>query len=93
LLLKDQNARLDQEGQFASIKEPRSLTIKKNKANEEVVFTARRGGTRWRPKPSPHPPLATFEPGPVSFQKNQRICGKGGRFEKKVADFRKKGWI
>jgi hypothetical protein len=35
----DQNARLDQEGQFASIKEPRSPTIKKNKAKEEL-FTA-----------------------------------------------------
>jgi hypothetical protein len=25
----------------------------------------------------------------VSFQINPRICGKGGGFEKKVADFRK----
>jgi hypothetical protein len=34
-LLEDQNARLDQEGQLASIKEPRSLSsIKKNKAKE-----------------------------------------------------------
>ncbi len=31
-LLKDQNARLDQEGQFASIKEPRSPVTNKNKA-------------------------------------------------------------
>jgi hypothetical protein len=73
-LLEDQNARLDQEGQFASIKEPRYLTIKKNKAKEEL-FTTRRGGTRWRPKPSPtHPPVATFAPGPAKNQNNPRIC-------------------
>jgi hypothetical protein len=37
----------------------------------------------------PHPPLATFGPGPASFKKNPRICEKGGGFEKKVADFTK----
>jgi hypothetical protein len=74
-LLEDQNARLDQEGQFASIKEPR------------------RGGTRWRPKPSPpHPPVATFGPGLASFQKTQGFVEKGGGFEKKVADLRHKFW-
>ncbi len=40
-LRADQNARLDQEGQIASIKEPRSPTIK-NKAKEEL-FTAGEG--------------------------------------------------
>jgi hypothetical protein len=48
-LCVDQNARLDQERQFASIKESRSPTIKKNKEKEEL-FTAGRGGTRWRPR-------------------------------------------
>ena len=36
-LCEDQNARLDQEGQLASIKEPRSPTIKKNKAKRRTV--------------------------------------------------------
>jgi hypothetical protein len=88
-LLEDQNARLDQEGQFASIKEPRSPTIKKNKAKEEL-FTARRGGTRWRPKPSPPPhptPLATFRPRPGSFQK------KNMDLWKEVVDLRKRWHI
>ncbi len=39
----------------------------------------------------PPPPVATLGPGPTSFQKNLRICGKGGGFEKKVADVRKSG--
>jgi hypothetical protein len=43
----------------------------------------------------PHPPVATLGPGPASFQKDPRICGKSGGFEeigggfyKKVADLR-----
>jgi hypothetical protein len=36
-LREDQNARLDQEGQRASIKEPRSPTIKKNKAKRRTI--------------------------------------------------------
>jgi hypothetical protein len=51
-LLKYRNARLDQEGQLASIKEPKSLRVKKNKAKRRLC-TVRRWGTRWRPKPSP----------------------------------------
>ncbi len=45
--------------------------------------------TRWEQDgdpshpPTPHPPVATLGPGPGSFQKNPRICGKSGEFEKK----------
>jgi len=37
-LCEDQNARLHQEGQFASIKEPRSSTIRKNKAKRRTIY-------------------------------------------------------
>jgi hypothetical protein len=45
--------------------------------------------TQTIPPPS-HPPVTTLGPGPTSFLKNPWICGKGGRIEKNVADFRKK---
>jgi hypothetical protein len=58
-LLEDQNARLDQEGQFASFKESRLPTIIKNKAKRRTIY-CRGGRTRWRPKsfqpPIPPPP-------------------------------------
>jgi hypothetical protein len=86
-----QNARLVQEGQLTSIKRPRLLISKKNKAKQRTI-TVRRGGIRWQPKPSSPPPppssVATLGSGPAGFQKNLRICGKSGGFEKKVADLR-----
>jgi hypothetical protein len=56
-LLQYLNARLVQEGQLTSIKRPRLLITKKNKAKRRNI-TVRRGGIRWQPKPSsPPPPL------------------------------------
>ncbi len=73
-----QNARLDQEGQFASIKEFRLPTIKKNKAKRRT-FAGGGAGTRLQPKPfqppPPPPPVATFGPRPASFQKSTQIWG------------------
>ncbi len=57
-LLEDQNARLDQEGQFASLKEPRSLTIKKNKAKEDYLLRGE-GEQDGDPSHPPHPSVAT----------------------------------
>jgi hypothetical protein len=45
---------MHQEGQLASIKEPRSPTTNKNKAKRRTIY-CEGGGTRWRPKPSPPP--------------------------------------
>jgi hypothetical protein len=47
-LREDQNARLDQEGQFASVKEPRSLTTKKNKAKRRTIYC----GATFGPRPA-----------------------------------------
>ncbi len=77
-LLKYQNARLDQEGHLTSIKRPK----------HQELFTARRGGTRWRPKPSPpHPQwwlgaqTMGFSEKATALWKKRRIWEKSGRFE------------
>jgi hypothetical protein len=57
-LCEDQNARLHQEGQFASIKEPRSPTTIRRTRQREELFTEMGRGTRWRPKPFPHHPVS-----------------------------------
>jgi hypothetical protein len=73
------------EGQFASIKEPRSPTTKKNKTKRRTIYCGG-GGTRWQPKPSPPPtPVATFGLRPVSFQKSTRIWKVAGGISK-IAD-------
>ncbi len=58
-LWEDQNARLDQEGQLASIKDPRSPTIKKNKA-KRITITAGEGEQDGDPSHSPPPPSGDF---------------------------------
>jgi hypothetical protein len=84
-----QNAILDQEGQPASRKRPRSLIIKKNKLKRRTIYCEERGNKMAAQTiPPPQPPVATLGPGPKSFQKNLQICGKSGRFDKKVADLR-----
>jgi len=55
-LLKYQNARLDQEGQLTSIKRPKSLIIKKNKAKRRTIYCEERGNkmaTQAFPSPPP----------------------------------------
>ncbi len=56
------------EGQFASIKEPRSPTTKKNKTKRRTIYCGG-GDPSWRPKPFPPTPVATIGLGPASFQK------------------------
>ena len=78
-LLKDQNARLDQEGQFTSLKEPRSPVTKKNKAKRRTFY--------WEDGNSSHPlppPVATLGPGLASLQK------KPADLWRKVEDLRKR---
>ena len=86
-LLQYQNARLVQEGQLTSIKRPRLLITKKNKAKQRTI-TVRRGGIRWQPKPSstPHPQWRLWGQDPRVFRKT---CG----FVEKVVDLRKKWQI
>jgi hypothetical protein len=93
-LLEYQNARLDQEGQLAPKKEPRSLVFKKNKnkAKRRTIYWEERGNKMATLSIPPPLPVATLGPGPTSFQKDLRICGKSGRFEKKVVAFRKR-WL
>jgi hypothetical protein len=60
---------------------PGRALIKKNKATEEQ-FPARRGGTRWQPKPSPPPPpppVATFGPRPSDLEKTRRNAADLGQ--------------
>jgi hypothetical protein len=72
-LHEDQNARLDQEGHFASIKEHRSPTIKKNKAKRRTI-TAGEGEQDGDSSHSPPPtPVVILGPRPTSFQKSPRI--------------------
>jgi hypothetical protein len=61
---------MHQEGQLASIKEPRSPTTNKNKAKRRTIY-CEGGGTRWRPKslPPPPTPVAIFRLRPANFQK------------------------
>jgi hypothetical protein len=82
-LHEDRNARLDQEGQFASIKEPRLTTIKKNRAKKELLLRGegeQDGDPSHFPPPPPQPPVATSGPRPASFQKSPRIWKKAGGF-------------
>jgi hypothetical protein len=66
-LCEDQKERLHQEEHFASIKQPRSPPTKENEAKRRIPCFGG-GGSRWRPKPFPSTPVATFGPEPASFQ-------------------------
>ncbi len=69
-LLVDPNAILHQEGQFASIKEPRSPTTKKNKAKRRTIHCGG-GGNKPFPPPPP-PPRGGFLEEPPQFNKKKR---------------------
>jgi hypothetical protein len=68
-LREDQNARLHQEEHFASIKEPRSPTNKKNKAKKKNYLLRGRLSKMATQALPPSTPVATFGPKPASFQR------------------------
>jgi hypothetical protein len=74
-LREDQNARLHQEGQLVSMKEPRSPQLRRTRQKEEL-FTAGEGEQNGDPSHPPPTPVAIFGQRPASFQKKHADFGK-----------------
>jgi hypothetical protein len=84
-LLEYQIARLDQEGQLATIKLPRWHVFKKNKAKRRTFYCEERGNKMVTQAFPPPPASGNFEARTHKFFKKTRgFVDKGGQFSRNL---------